>query len=246
MRKFQRGQADTGGLALIAISIVIFGWLAAGGMKSIKRAGDMITVTGSAKRAINSDLIVWRASYSAQRQILKEAYEVLERDQVHVRDYLKRNAVPEAEIKFNAVSTNELQEYTSSGMPSGRITGYACTQTFEVRSSRVKEIADLANKSTELIKDGINLNSWAPEYLYTKLADLRIEMLGEATGDARQRAEKIAESAGCKIGALRSARMGVFQVTARNSTDVSDYGYYDTSSLEKDITSVVTLSFAVE
>lgn len=131
-------------------------------------------------------------------------------------------------------------------MPSGRITGYTCTQTFEVRSARVKEIADLANKAPELIKEGINLNSWAPEYLYTKLADLRIEMLGEATADAKVRAERIAESAGNDIGALRSARMGVFQVTARNSTDVSDYGYYDTSSLDKDITSVVTLSFAVE
>jgi hypothetical protein len=246
MRKYQRGQADTGGLALIAIAIVLFGWLTAGGLKSIKRASDMISVTGSAKRAIGSDLIVWRASYSSQRPALKDAYEDVEQNQKLVRDYLKRNAVPEPEVKFNAVSTGEVQEYTNSGMPSGRITGYTCTQTFEVRSARVKEVADLANRAPELIKDGINLNSWAPEYLYTKLADLRIEMLGEATADARQRAERIAESAGCKIGALRSARMGVFQVTARNSTDVSDYGYYDTSSLDKDITSVVTLSFAVE
>lgn len=85
----------------------------------------------------------------------------------------------------------------------------------------------------------------SPEYLYTRLADIRVAMLGEATRDARERAAVIATAAGSEIGAVRSARMGVFQITPRHSTEVSDYGINDVSSLEKDITAVVRVTFAV-
>ena len=88
--------------------------------------------------------------------------------------------------------------------------------------------------------------SQPPEYLYTKLADVRTVMLGEATKDARTRAESIARAAGSDIGAVREVRMGVFQITPRNSTEVNDYGINDTSSLEKDITAVVRVTFAVK
>ncbi len=234
------------GMFAIAAAIIVFGFAASSGLKSIKRAGDTITVTGSAKRAIVSDFIIWRGSVFSRGSTLQTAYSEIELYQKRVREYLKANKVPDDAIKFNNINTSQNQEYNEHGMATGRILGYEANATFEVRSSDVKEIAELSNRATELIKEGIPLNSFSPEYLYTKLADLRIEMIGEATQDARARAEKLAENAGCKIGALRSARMGVFQVTPRNSTDVSDYGYYDTSSLEKDITSVVTLSFAVE
>lgn len=88
-------------------------------------------------------------------------------------------------------------------------------------------------------------SGWGAQYLYTKLADLRIETLGEAMKDASERAKVMAESSGSKLGELRATLcMGVFQVTPRNSTDVSDYGYYDTSSKEKDITAVVKASYS--
>jgi hypothetical protein len=71
-------------------------------------------------------------------------------------------------------------------------------------------------------------------------------MLSEATADARQRAEQILKSAGSRLGPVRSVRTGVFQITRPHSTEVSDYGMYDTSTIEKDITAVLTLSFAVQ
>lgn len=237
---------NTVGLFAIALAIAVFGFAASSAIKSIRRANDTVTVTGSAKRAISSDFIIWRGSVSAQQTTLKAAYESVEGYQKRVREYLRANRVPDDAVRLNNVTSEEVREYSPEGRYTGRISGYQVNQSFEVRSSNVKDIAELSNRATELIKEGIPLSSFPPEYLYTKLADLRIEMLGEASKDARQRAEKIAESAGVKIGALRNARMGVFQVTARNSTDVSDYGFYDTSSLEKDITSVVSLSFAVE
>jgi hypothetical protein len=97
-----------------------------------------------------------------------------------------------------------------------------------------------------LINQDIQFISQAPEYYYTKLADLKIEMLAKATEDAKQRAISMANSTGNKIGAIRSAKMGVFQITPITSTNVSWYGENDTSSFEKKVMAVVTASFAIE
>jgi hypothetical protein len=109
----------------------------------------------------------------------------------------------------------------------------------------VAKIATVAREATELINQGILIESSAPRYYYTKIGDLKVEMLGEAAKDAKERAERIASSTGNSIGSVRSAKMGVLQITAADSTDVSDYGVYDTSTVEKDMTAVVNASFAV-
>ncbi|MBI5059318.1 SIMPL domain-containing protein [candidate division KSB1 bacterium] len=237
---------NTIGLVAIAVAIALFGLLAQRGFVASKRTADVVTVTGSAKKAIVSDYVTWRASVRSQRATLKEAYEDVEKYQARIRDYLKANKVPDESVRFSTINTGTIDERNDNYQETGRILAYTCHLSFEIQSDKVKEVTDLSSRASELIKEDIPLDSNSPEYIYTKLSDLRIEMLGEASRDARARAEKIAESAGVKIGALRTARMGVFQVTPRNSTDVSDYGTYDTSSLEKDITSVVSLSFAVE
>jgi hypothetical protein len=86
----------------------------------------------------------------------------------------------------------------------------------------------------------------APNYFYTKLDELKIEMLATATENAKQRAENMAKASGNRIGFMRSARMGVFQITSPNSTDVSDSGINDTSSIEKKVTAVVSVTFSIE
>ena len=88
--------------------------------------------------------------------------------------------------------------------------------------------------------------SSAPEYFYTKLDELKIEMLAKATENAKQRAESMTKATGNKIGFMRSAKMGVFQITPVTSTDVSDWGVNDTTSLYKKVMAVVTVSFAIE
>ena len=115
-----------------------------------------------------------------------------------------------------------------------------------MRSTDVDKIARIAREATELINQGILLESMAPEYHFTKLGDLKIKMLAAAAKDAQERAKKIAESTGSGIGSVRSARMGVLQITPADSNEVSGEGMNDTSSLEKDITAVVNISFAVD
>lgn len=134
---------------------------------------------------------------------------------------------------------------TREGVQTSQLLGYRATQNFEVRSADVGRVTRLAEQATALVNEGLELQNSRQEYLVTRMADLRTPMLAEATKDAGERARSIAESAGGEIGPVRSARMGVFQITARNSTGVSDMGVYDTSSLDKDITAVVRVTFAV-
>jgi hypothetical protein len=96
----------------------------------------------------------------------------------------------------------------------------------------------------ELARD-VPEQAQAPAYHSTNLADLRTMLLEEATKDARPRAEAIVRTTGPQIGAVREARMGVFQITPRFSTEIADYGINDVSSIEKDVTAVVRVTFTI-
>ncbi|HXF42318.1 MAG TPA: SIMPL domain-containing protein [Pyrinomonadaceae bacterium] len=229
------------GIGLI-IAALVFGWF----YSSAKRGDEAITVTGSAKRRISSDLVVWQVGTSASASDLNTAYRQVSETIPKLKAYLVSKGIPEEQLVVQAIVTQTLKRRDSDGNETGEITGYSLSQQIEVRSNDVQRIAQVSRESTELLNQGLLVESSAPKYYYTKLGDLKVEMLGEAAKDAKERAEKIASSTGSSVGSVRSARMGVLQITAADSTDVSDYGVYDTSTIEKDITAVVNISFTVK
>jgi hypothetical protein len=225
----------------LVMSSMIFGWFFA---KS-KKGDEAITVTGSAKKRIKSDLVVWSASVAAQSVQPTDAYKQLSDSVPKIKQYLIGKGVPENQMTVSSISTTTLKKQDANGVETSEITGYILRQQIEVRSNEVDKIGQIAREATELINQGILIESNAPQYYYTQIGDLKIEMLGEAAKDAKVRAEKIAASTGNSIGAVRSARMGVLQITAADSTEVSDGGIYDTSTIDKDMTAVVNVSFGV-
>ncbi|CAN5252170.1 SIMPL domain-containing protein [soil metagenome] len=225
----------------LVLSSIIFGWF----FSKTRKGDEAITVTGSAKKRISADLVLWNAGVTAQSPQLADSYKQLSENVPRIREYLLSKGIPEDQMVVSSITTTTLKRRDSDGNESSEITGYSLTQQIEVRSNDVAKIAQVAREATELINQGILIESSAPRYYYTKLGDLKIEMLGEAAKDAKDRAEKIASSTGNSIGSVKSARMGVLQITAADSTDVSDYGVYDTSTIEKDMTAVVNVSFAV-
>jgi hypothetical protein len=134
----------------------------------------------------------------------------------------------------------------AKGMPTHEVEGYALSQQIRVHSEDIDLVMRVSKESAQLIRRGIELSSWPPEYFYTGLHELKISMLGEATADARRRAEELASRSGSRIGPLRWARQGVFQITPAHSTEVTDYGRNDTTSREKSIKAVVTVRYALE
>lgn len=245
MNSERNGNIFNAGFAL-AVALVLSSIVGAWAYTRSKNTEQVVTVTGSARKRIKSDMVIWKAAVSYQAPQLSDAYKSLTDNVPRIKQYLISKGVPENQITVSSISSTTLTGKDSEGNDTGQITGYSLRQELEVRSNEVDKIAKIAREATELINQGILLESMSPEYHYTKLGDLKIEMLGEASKDAQVRAKQIALSTGSSIGSIRSARMGVMQITPADSSEVSDSGMNDTSSLEKDITAVVNVSFAVD
>jgi uncharacterized protein len=233
------------GLALLSASLIVSSFMWSGAIRNIKRSDDTLVVTGSAKRPIKADYMVWRVTISSQQPTTQAAYAQLKTWTDRVQGYLKEAKVPETAITLSALETAPIAE-VSNGKETGKNIAYKLTQRLEIRSNEVDRYSKLSRQITDLINEGITLTSEPPEYLYNELGKLRIEMIAEATKDAKARAEAIAGSTGNRVGGVRGADTGVFQITPRNSTAVSNGGSYDTTSIEKDITGVVSVKFGIE
>jgi hypothetical protein len=205
-----------------------------------------ITVTGSARKAVQADLVIWRGSFTAEAATLLDAQRKLKLDQAKVEAFLKGKAV--ANFFFTPITIQELHALVKdeSGLAQSKTTGYRLTQTVQLESGDVERITQLDRDSTALVEDGVLFTPVPAEFIYTKAGEAKVEMLAEATKDARARAEQIAAQGGRGISQLRAARMGVFQINPRHATQTSAEGINDTSSFEKTITSVVSTTFSLK
>lgn len=230
---------------IVSISFVASSSLIMMGVAKLK-SNNVITVTGSAKKQIKSDYVIWKGTFSTESTQISEAYNGLKQNADQVKSYLKSKGINEKDIVLSSIVTGKNYMVLPGGQITSKVESYRLFQTVEVKSSDVDKITSISREATELINTGVQFESLVPEYYYTKLADLKIDMLNLATKDAKIRAEQIAQSTGNKVGSLRSAKMGVFQITTPFSTNIADYGVNDTSSIDKEITAVVTCDFQVK
>ena len=231
---------------VLGVALVVAAALGSCAIERVKASQQTITVTGSAKKQIRSDLVIWRGWIAHQSGDMRVAYADLRASMAKLRAYLLEKGVAPDQIVETSIQTYALHPTTDSGMESSEILGYRLQQGVEIRSSDVDGVTRISREATELIDQGIALESGSPEYLYTRIQDVKVEMLAAAARDAKLRAEQIADATGNEIGSVRSARMGVLQITPAFSVEVSDYGINDTSSLEKDITAVVSMEFEIQ
>jgi hypothetical protein len=234
------------GLALAA-ALVLSSSIASWSYLHAKRFDQTIQVTGSAKKRIKSDVMIWQASVTVESSSLPEAYGKLSRDVAKTQAFLLAHGVASEQIVVSAVSTTPIRptQRDEAESLSGTVRGYHLKQSLAVHSSDIDKISSVSRQVTELINQGILLESEEPQYLYTHLAETKVQILAEAARDARERAAQIAASAGSSVSQIRSAEMGVIQITPADSNNVSDYGENDTKSLEKDVNAVVHMSFAL-
>jgi hypothetical protein len=205
-----------------------------------------INVTGSARKNIRSDLVIWRASFSVEAPTLIEAQQKLRADYAKVASFFKTRgfegfiASPVQIRELVAKQRNEEDDTVANVR-----VGYRLTHAIEVRSEDVERLPRLASDSSELLQQDVAFESGGFEFIYTKAGEAKVEMMAEATQDARERAEKIAASGGSKVRALRSARMGVVQINPLYSSATSWEGNNDTSAVDKTITATVSATFAL-
>ncbi|MBC7815436.1 MAG: SIMPL domain-containing protein [Planctomycetaceae bacterium] len=205
-----------------------------------------IKVKGIAEKAITSDSARWTATWTRRSTTLKEGYSELEVQRDVVKKFLSDAKVPESECTYSAVSTETVFKKDDSGRTSNEVFGYVLNQSVEIKSKDVRLVETISKSITELIKVGIEIQSFRPEFIFSGLEQLKLELLGNATKNAYERTKALAENSRGKVGALNSASQGVFQITPVDSTDVSDGGEYDTTTIDKKVKAVVTLEFHIE
>ena len=231
----------------MALAIVLSALFFSNAFKNRNRSVNAITVTGLGSRDFISDLIVWSGSFMKKNMNLKDAYAELDKDRESIRKYLLSKGLKAESVVFSAVviSKDFDNVYDNSGnITKSVFSGYRLSQNVSVESTEVNKVEDISRQVSELINSGVEFYSNAPQYYYTKLAVLKIEMIAEATKDAYVRAKKIAENAGSDVGRLKNANMGVFQIVAQNSSEGFSWGgSFNTSSKRKTATITVDLAY---
>lgn len=235
---------------IIGLAFIIGLFIIGRAYQSRSKAMETIRVTGSAEKDFTSDLIVWKGSYSRKSMDLKSAYAQLKDDENTVRAYLTDKGIQNNEMVFSSVNISKEFNYKTdaNGRSLGQeFSGYNLTQNVRIESSNVDKIDQISREATELIEKGIEFNSSAPLFYYTKLTEIKMDLLAKASADGKQRAEIIAKNAGSSLGKLKNANLGVFQITGKNTDEDYSYGgTFNTSSRNKTGSITIRMEFAVD
>jgi hypothetical protein len=229
----------------LALGLMISTYMLTKAMVKVK-SNQAITVKGLAEKSIMSDLGIWSCSIATMDINPTISYDQLQRSINKVKEYLVNQGIKPESITVSSVNTFKEFKVGQNGARTNEVSGYNMSVMISTQSSDVNLIAKISSESTALLREGISIISNPPQFFYTKINDLKISILGEAAQDAKMRAEQLAKSTGSKIGTIKSANQGVFQITEPNSTEVSDYGENNSSSIKKSVKAVVTIEFFVE
>jgi uncharacterized protein len=203
-----------------------------------------ITVKGSTHKNIESDLVIWQGNFSGEAAELLAAQHALQANRVKVEQFLTGSGI--TNYIFTPINIEEIKASLkdASGWVQQRTAGYRLSQAVRIESSDIDRIDRL--DTAPLVEQGMIFTTEMPQFIYTKAGEAKVEMLADATKDARARAEQIAVQGGRTIASLHDADMGVFQITPRHATRTSWEGESDTSSSQKTITAVVTATFLLK
>jgi hypothetical protein len=230
--------------ASLIMALAVGGGLVKVGAGFAARTDNGITVTGSAKTSATADNVAWTLNVALSSQLVADAVKKVGADVDAVSAYLTKGGIPASALTLGAVSTYANEEW-QNGNNTGRILSYRASRDITVRTTDVQLVYKLSQGIGSLLQSGVNVNNYGPQYYISTLPDLRPQLLEEAMLDAKTRAVAITKAVGGSVGAVQSVKSGVFQVTTPDSTMVSDGGAYDTSTIEKTVTSTVSVTFAV-
>jgi hypothetical protein len=244
----------------LAVGLATSTYIAATTWRDVRKAPEKnnILITGSAKKRIASDHIQWSATIEGTGIDRTAAYISLKGGTEKAVAFLKAQGIKADDIKtqsatiteeFEIVREDKVLEGTNVPLrtETQKSTGFRAMQLVSVGSPDVPLIEKASREITSLLEQDVFVTSHPPRYYYTRLGELKLEMLAEAAKDARSRAENILRSAGnADLGPLVYASMGIININPANSTATSSEGNNDTTSYEKDIITIVRAEYKVQ
>ena len=231
----------------IALGCVVSTYILSGAIVEFQKIQNQsIRVTGSASQKVTSDRAAWTINFRTKQPLLKDGYAKLNSDAKKIKDFLVKNGIEENNIVFSSINSYENYKILPNGHTSNDVDTYTVYQSVTVKSDDINKFTEMSKKVDELVNQDINLNAESVEYFVSNIDDIKVKMVGEASKNAKMRAESMVSGTNGKIGVMNSARMGVFQIVPVDSTEVNDYGINDTSSIEKKVVATVTATFTVK
>ncbi|MCR5657207.1 MAG: SIMPL domain-containing protein [Butyrivibrio sp.] len=234
---------------IIGLSVVISCLAIAYGLAHFKsESTHVITATGSASVDFDADIIIWRGSFSSVSYTSEAAYDKIKTDANIVKTYLLDNGVTEDEVVFDSVDIGRTYRdiYDVNGNYAGsEPDGYSLSQSVTITSNNMDTVERISREISTLLDKGVELSSNSPEYYYSDLDALKLDLIDKASINAKERIDIVAKNSGASIGKLKNSSLGVFQITAKN-TGTASYSYdgaFDTSSRHKTATITVRLEY---
>lgn len=225
----------------MGLGLSVGGYFVGNMMYKSKVATNIATVRGLAEREVKADVAAWSVNFEASDVTLTTAYATMNTSKEKVVSFLKAVGFTDEEITPNAITVYKREDRDNTG----RITGttYQLSGSVSVRTDKVDQLRAATQKVGDLVGEGVLLSSSFPQYYYTKLNDIKPEMLGEATRNARTAAEQFAQDANAKVGAINNAGQGAFTLSPR---DAGESQGDESASLFKKVRVVTTISFYLE
>ena len=240
MEKLEKLQILILGL-LISISIIL-----AVSIGTSVFAKKSISVTGSAYEIIKSDSGSVQANLKVIAKTKAQAYTNAKNQLPKIYEYLNSNGIDKKNIDIKSADGYYTYKMLPNGNSSNEFDYYNYTQRIIIKSDDVNTIQKISLDITTLMDKGIDIEVLSTSYSYSKLSELKVKLLKEATLDAKQRATGMLQATNNRVGKIESVKMGVFQITPTESTDVSDMGINDTSTIDKKITAVANVVFSIK
>lgn len=234
---------------VIAVALIMLGLSIGNAYKYKYDISNTINVTGNAKKDFESDLVKWTAFYNRLSPDLSNASEKLKQDRKLVEEFLKEKGIKPDEISFQAIDIQKdyTHSYDNAGNSFSSFNGYVLTQYVSVESKDLDKVSQASREISELVSKGVELSSNPPKYFFSGLEDLKLELISQASANAKARAENIAQESSSGIKKMISADLGVFQITGQNDDEDFSYGgVFNTASRNKTAHITVKAKFLIK
>ena len=205
---------------VIAAALVVLGLSLRSGIVAFKNLDRVVSVKGLAEREVQADKFTWPLVYKELGNDPPDMYNIMEQQNKRVVAFLKSAGITDSEISVNppVIADRQADNYGNEIMNYR----YKATSVITVTSSNVDKVRQLMSRQADLMKQGIAIvseeyGSNSVEYEFTKLNEIKPEMVEEATKNARATAEKFAADSGSGIGDIRTASQGQFSIDDRDS-----------------------------
>ena len=206
----------------ILLGLSSLGYLLGNAAIKFKEYERTVTVKGLSEREYPADIVIWPVQFTEANNDLEGLYNSIENSTNKIKTFLEKQGIQPSEISLSspAITDKSAQQYGNSAPAEFR---YTAVQTVTVYSKNIEAVRSVMSSLAQLGKQGIaftggNYQS-KTEYIFTRLNDIKPEMIEEATTKAREVALKFSEDSRSKLGKIKRASQGQFSINARDKNN---------------------------